>query len=72
MFDNILKNYMYQVDINELTPNQMLKTYENEKLIREGGKHIGNIGSRFECNLKDLAINKKYDLIYGHWCLGYL
>ena len=47
MFNNILKNYMHQVDINELTDNQMLKTYENEKLIRAGGDHIGNIGSRF-------------------------
>jgi hypothetical protein len=37
---------MHQVDINELSKNQMLKTYENEEVIKSGD-HIGTIGDRF-------------------------
>ena len=50
----------------------MLKTYTNEKKFLEAIKPRGKIGDRFQCNMKDLGIEKKYDLIYGHWSLGYL
>ena len=38
---------MYQVDINELTRNQMLATYKNEELIKKSSDDIGHIGDRF-------------------------
>ena len=32
VFNKILRKYMYKVDINEQSRNQMLATYKNDKL----------------------------------------
>ena len=32
----------------------------------------GKIGSKFNCNVKDVPLSEKYDLIYGTWVFGYL
>ena len=72
VFDNILKSYYHTVDINDIAREQMLTTYESEIQIKYSPLDVGKIGDRFQCNLKDLAMLKKYDLLYGHWCLGYL
>ena len=52
----------------------MLETYKTEDKLNKKKTAIeyGQIGDRFQCNIKDLGIVKKYDLIYGHWSLGYL
>ena len=48
----------------------MHATYAAEANKKRNCKGI--IGDRFQCNMKDLSLLKKYDLIYGHWSLGYL
>ena len=50
----------------------MLDTYKTEDGLKKTAIEFGQIGDRFQCNIKDLGIVKKYDLIYGHWSLGYL
>ena len=63
---------MLKVDINEFSLTQMEATYVTESKIKKTERNIGSIGDRYQCNIKDIGMTKKYDLIYGHWCLGYL
>jgi protein N-terminal methyltransferase len=70
VFKQILGKYYDVVDINELTSVQMSATYKAEST--KDLTCVGIIGDRFQCNMKDLGLLKKYDLIYGHWSLGYL
>ena len=62
------------VDINEIAENQMDETYKTEKRINDNKRNYqkGIIGERFKCNLKKVPLDKKYDLVIGHWALGYL
>ena len=51
----------------------MKATYERADEIKKTTfSTVGRIGDRFQCNIKDIGLCKKYDLIYGHWSLGYL
>ena len=52
----------------------MLQTYltENEFNMNRRSYQKAKIDSRYQCNLKDVPLEKKYDLVTGHWVLGYL
>ena len=63
---------MKVVDINDISAVQMEATYQKEREIKQLASNIGKIGDRYQCNMKDIGMVKNYDLIYGHWCLGYL
>ena len=49
MFNKILRKYMYKVDINELSRNQMIATYMNDdhEEVNKSKDDIGVIGDRF-------------------------
>ena len=49
-------------------------TYKTEEQIDANRRHYqtGKIGERFYGSLKDVPLRKKYDLITGHYGLGYL
>ena len=70
VFKQVLGKYYTVVDINEQSSVQMLATYAAESTKEL--TCVGIIGDRFQCNMKYLSLLKKYDLIYGHWALGYL
>ena len=74
LFKNYLIEHFKIIDINELSEIQMHGTYTSEEYIKENQRHyhIGKIGERFFCGLKDVPLDKKYDLVIGHYALGYL
>ena len=78
IFEHVLVDYPFQVDINELARNQMLETYASEDRImkqkREKNKFksYAKIADRFQCNLKNVPLTKPYDIIEGHNVFGYL
>ena len=49
-------------------------TYKTEEEIKENSRnyHHGRIGERFFKGLKDVPLDKMYDLVIGHYALGYL
>jgi hypothetical protein len=47
VFNKILRKYMYKVDINEQSRNQMLATYENDDSVLKSNDDEGKIGDRF-------------------------
>ena len=49
-------------------------TYEAEEQIKENSRKLGQgkIGERFFTGLKDVPLDKPYDLVIGHYALGYL
>ena len=52
----------------------MIQTYLTEDRVNKNRRshQKGRIESRYQCNLKDVPLEKKYDLVTGHWVFGYL
>jgi hypothetical protein len=47
VFEHVLRKYMRQVDINEISRNHMYQTYKKEEELNKTGDHIGRIGDRY-------------------------
>ena len=71
-FQHVLGPIMKEVDLNDISSNQMRDTYAKEKELMGDPRIKAKIKDRFQCSMKDLGITKKYDLIYGHFSLVYL
>ena len=52
----------------------MLQTFQTEHRINKNRTkyQTGRIGGRHLCNLKDVPLEQKFDLVTGHWVFGYL
>ena len=74
LYDSLLIELFYRVDICDISRTQMLATYEAEDDInsRRASYMVGVIEDRLQQNFKDVSLQKPYDLVIARWGLGYL
>lgn len=61
-------------DINDISQKHMKATYDRYDEINNTRKYYekGIIKDRFNCDLKNVPLDKAYDLIIARWSLCYL
>ena len=72
----LLSYYFKKIDINDIATS-LERVWQNlEPEFADGNigrrKRKGTIGERYVMNMIDLPFDKKYNVIYGNWCLNYL
>ena len=72
----LLSYYYKKIDINDIAKNleRVWKNLEPQftNSNEDRRKRKAELGERYICNMTDITFDKKYNLIYGNWCLGYL